>query len=111
MLELLGICDPGEEIIKKAIEENIKIIPIPGACAFVKALIISGIDTKELMHLQMHMLPVLELFLYFLLLLFLLFLHLGHKFRGVPASDTNAIFFPFFSSEINNSDFTSSLCL
>ena len=47
MQELLGICDPGEEIIKKAIEENIKIIPIPGACAFVNALIISGIDTKE----------------------------------------------------------------
>ena len=47
MLELLGICDPGEEIIKKAIEKNIKIIPIPGACAFVNALIISGIDTKE----------------------------------------------------------------
>lgn len=47
MQELRGICDPGEEIIKKAIEENIKIIPIPGACAFVNALIISGIDTKE----------------------------------------------------------------
>ena len=46
-----GICDPGEEIIKKAIEENIKIIPIPGACAFVNALICSGIDTKEFMFL------------------------------------------------------------
>jgi len=42
-----GICDPGEEVIKQAIEENIEIIPIPGACAFVNALICSGIDTKE----------------------------------------------------------------
>ena len=42
-----GICDPGEEIIKKAVEENIKIIPIPGACAMINALIASGIDTKE----------------------------------------------------------------
>ena len=42
-----GICDPGEEVIKKAIEEKIDVIPIPGACAFVNALIASGLDTKE----------------------------------------------------------------
>lgn len=42
-----GICDPGEEIIKKCIEENIKIVPIPGACAMINALICSGISTKE----------------------------------------------------------------
>ena len=42
-----GICDPGEEIIKKCIEENIKIIPVPGACAMINALIASGIETKE----------------------------------------------------------------
>ena len=42
-----GICDPGEEVIKKAIEEKIEVIPIPGACAFVNALIASGLDTKE----------------------------------------------------------------
>lgn len=42
-----GICDPGEEVIKKCIEENIKIIPIPGACALINALIGSGIDTKN----------------------------------------------------------------
>lgn len=42
-----GICDPGEEIIKKAIEEELDIVPIPGACAFVNALIASGINTKE----------------------------------------------------------------
>ena len=42
-----GICDPGEEVIKRCIELNIKVIPIPGACAMINALICSGIDTKE----------------------------------------------------------------
>ena len=42
-----GISDPGEEIVKKAIEENIEIIPVPGACAFVNALIASGFSTRE----------------------------------------------------------------
>ncbi len=46
-----GICDPGEEIIKKCIEENIKIVPIPGACAMINALITSGINTKEFIFL------------------------------------------------------------
>ena len=42
-----GICDPGEEIIKKAIDESIEVIPIPGACAMINALIASGISTSE----------------------------------------------------------------
>ena len=42
-----GICDPGEEVIKRCIEEDIKIVPIPGACAMINALICSGLDTKE----------------------------------------------------------------
>ena len=42
-----GISDPGEEIIKKAIADGIEVIPIPGACAMVNALICSGLDTKE----------------------------------------------------------------
>ena len=46
-----GICDPGEEIIKKCIEENIKVIPIPGACAMVNALIASGLNTDEFLFL------------------------------------------------------------
>ena len=41
------ICDPGEEIVKEAIKKEIEIIPIPGACALVNALISSGLDTKE----------------------------------------------------------------
>lgn len=42
-----GISDPGEEIVKEAIKENITIIPIPGACALINALIASGLGTKE----------------------------------------------------------------
>ena len=42
-----GICDPGEEVIKKAIERGVNVIPIPGACAMINALIASGISTKE----------------------------------------------------------------
>lgn len=42
-----GISDPGEEIVKEAIKNNIEIIPIPGACAAINALISSGLDTKQ----------------------------------------------------------------
>ena len=42
-----GISDPGEEVVKVAIEKNIEVVPIPGACALICALIASGMDTKE----------------------------------------------------------------
>lgn len=42
-----AISDPGEEIVKLAINNNIEIVPIPGACAFVNALICSGLNTKN----------------------------------------------------------------
>ncbi len=42
-----GISDPGTEVIKAAIENEINIIPIPGATAFVPALICSGLNTNE----------------------------------------------------------------
>ena len=42
-----AISDPGEEIVRVAIENNITIIPIPGACALINALIPSGLNTKE----------------------------------------------------------------
>ena len=42
-----GISDPGEEIVKEAIKNNIEVIPIPGACALINALITSGLNTKE----------------------------------------------------------------
>ena len=47
MRELHGISDPGEVIVKEAIKENIEVIPIPGACAFVNALIVSGLNTAK----------------------------------------------------------------
>ena len=42
-----GISDPGEQIIKEAIENKIDVIPIPGACAAINALIASGLDTSS----------------------------------------------------------------
>lgn len=42
-----GISDPGEEIVKVAIENNIEVVPIPGACALINALIASGMNSKE----------------------------------------------------------------
>ena len=46
-----GISDPGEEVVKEAIKNNIEVIPIPGACALVNALIASGLNTKEFLFL------------------------------------------------------------
>ena len=46
-----GISDPGEEIIKDAIQNDIEIIPIPGCVAFVNALIGSGLNTHEFIFL------------------------------------------------------------
>ena len=42
-----AISDPGEEVVKQAIKNNIEIIPIPGACALINALICSGLNTKQ----------------------------------------------------------------
>lgn len=41
------ISDPGEVIVKQALENNIDVIPIPGACALINGLIASGLDAKE----------------------------------------------------------------
>jgi len=38
-----GISDPGEELVARAIEEGIKIVPIPGPSAVVSGVIISGL--------------------------------------------------------------------
>lgn len=42
-----GISDPGTRLVKRCIEENIKISTIPGACAAIAALCISGLDTDR----------------------------------------------------------------
>lgn len=38
-----GICDPGERIVKRAIEAGVPVVPIPGAAAFVNAVVVSGL--------------------------------------------------------------------
>ena len=42
-----AISDPGEVIVKKAIERDIEVIPIPGACAIITALMGAGVKTKK----------------------------------------------------------------
>lgn len=42
-----GISDPGEDLVKAAIENNITIVPIPGSVAFIQGLIASGFDTTR----------------------------------------------------------------
>ena len=41
------ISDPGNELIKAAVEEGIKVVGIPGCCAAVTALSISGFDLSS----------------------------------------------------------------
>ncbi len=43
-----AICDPSYEVVQKAIEIGAKVIPIPGAVAFVSALIVSGLPTESM---------------------------------------------------------------
>lgn len=42
-----GISDPGEELVRQAVEAGIEIIPIPGPAACINALIISGLPTRR----------------------------------------------------------------
>lgn len=42
-----GISDPGTELAKLCVNENIPVIPIPGPSAFVAALSASGLDTDK----------------------------------------------------------------
>ncbi|HEV7643445.1 MAG TPA: 16S rRNA (cytidine(1402)-2'-O)-methyltransferase [Pyrinomonadaceae bacterium] len=42
-----GICDPAFRIVQKAYEIGAKVISIPGAAAFVNALVISGLPTDS----------------------------------------------------------------
>lgn len=39
-----GVSDPGEILVKKAVEAGIEVIPIPGPSAFLAALVVSGLD-------------------------------------------------------------------
>ncbi|WVZ20746.1 hypothetical protein V8G54_008068 [Vigna mungo] len=42
-----GISDPGMELAKLCVSENILVVPIPGPCALVSALSASGLPTDE----------------------------------------------------------------
>ena len=42
-----AISDPGEDLVKEAIKENIEMIPIPGPVALIQGLIVSGFDTTR----------------------------------------------------------------
>ncbi|MBE0479057.1 16S rRNA (cytidine(1402)-2'-O)-methyltransferase [Candidatus Aerophobetes bacterium] len=42
-----GISDPGYHLIKKAVEADIQIIPVPGPCALVVALVASGLPADR----------------------------------------------------------------
>lgn len=42
-----GISDPGEILVKKAIEAGIDVVSLPGATAFVTALTVSGLSTRR----------------------------------------------------------------
>lgn len=41
------ISDPGNVLIEKAIDENINITAVPGACAAINALVLSGLDATK----------------------------------------------------------------
>lgn len=40
-----AISDPGEDLVKQCAEAGVDVIPVPGPCAFVQALIVSGLPT------------------------------------------------------------------
>ena len=42
-----GISDPGEELIKLAIENQVEVIGLPGATASITALVVSGLNTEK----------------------------------------------------------------
>ncbi|CAG7656282.1 16S rRNA (cytidine(1402)-2'-O)-methyltransferase [Paenibacillus allorhizosphaerae] len=44
---LPAICDPGEDLVRMAVDAGIAVVPIPGANAALSALIISGLPTDR----------------------------------------------------------------
>lgn len=41
------VSDPGDELVKKAISQNIEVTAIPGCCAAINALVLSGLNSKS----------------------------------------------------------------
>ena len=46
-----AISDPGYYLIKEAIDKNIAVVPLPGACALITALVGSGLTTDSFVFL------------------------------------------------------------
>ncbi len=46
-----AISDPGYYLIKEAIDKNINVVPLPGACALITALVGSGLTTDSFVFL------------------------------------------------------------
>lgn len=42
-----GVADPAYVLVKRAVEENIQVIPVPGASAILSALVASGLPTDR----------------------------------------------------------------
>ena len=42
-----GISDPGEELVRQALDARLEVTPVPGACACISALISSGLSTRR----------------------------------------------------------------
>ncbi|MDQ1524486.1 MAG: rRNA (cytidine1402-2-O)-methyltransferase [Pyrinomonadaceae bacterium] len=42
-----GINDPGFRLVRACVEQDIRVVPVPGATAFVSALVASGLPTDE----------------------------------------------------------------
>lgn len=61
-----AISDPGADLVRLAIEEEIRVVPLPGANAALTGLIASGLDTTRFTFIgflpktKKHRLPVLE---------------------------------------------------
>ena len=46
-----AVSDPGYYLIKEAIDKNINVVPLPGACALITALVGSGLTTDSFVFL------------------------------------------------------------
>ncbi|MFW6256807.1 MAG: 16S rRNA (cytidine(1402)-2'-O)-methyltransferase [Bacillota bacterium] len=42
-----GISDPGSEVIKRALEQGIEVLPVPGPTALISALVVSGLPMER----------------------------------------------------------------
>jgi 16S rRNA (cytidine1402-2'-O)-methyltransferase len=46
-----GLSDPGYELVRAALEHNLRVVPIPGASALTTALVASGLPTDQFVYL------------------------------------------------------------